>query len=267
MQIGPSNLQIDLLLYPLAFKNTDWAFQEVPINKLTLLERRLGRRKKPPYYPPCIEPFLDRYINDVEFAVFDTETTGFESDARIHQIGVTTLVNGQATQDEEGKNFKINIFDEVQYETQSLVQDYDYEELYDCHYLPDIIEEFEDYMVGKLVVAHNESFDRRRLRFGYHLMERQLPPWLSEKYIDTRRIAKFIQGDDLCGNLGLDNISKNLEIHMADEEDRHEALPDAILTSECLEYLLEVYQKPGPKTIRELITDIGMKYERPKSVL
>jgi len=219
----------------------------------------LARSKNARSIPECLIPFLDKDIDDVPFAILDTETTGFHGRARVHQIGVTTLLNRETALEEDSINIFINIFDENFIEHE-MVKEYNYDDLYDeCHF-KDIVEEFEKYIEGKLIVAHNESYDRRMIEYEYELIDRTRPDILMTKFFDTRRIAKLVLGKDLLGDRSLDWLSEYLGYFMVDDNDRHEALPDAILTSNCLGALFSMYQELGKKKVSDLIEDIGIKY-------
>ena len=197
-------------------------------------------------------------ISGVPFAVLDTETTTFSKEARVHQIGIATLLNGEVLDNKF--SYHLNIFDGNEPDEDVLDDHYDYDHLYDCIHFSDVVERMERYCHGKVIVAHNESYDRKKLLFEYDLINRVPPEQFTTKYIDTKKAAQITLADELNEDRSLDNIADILNRFMLDENDRHEALPDAILTAELLGDMLEIFSEDGSKLLVDLIETLGIKY-------
>lgn len=190
-------------------------------------------------------------LEEVKFCVVDTETTGLEKTARVHQLGAVILHKGGVFE-AEGLDLKFNIFAD-DYEPERMIEGYDYHEL---HEYPTFIEEWpeiENFMEDCVIVAQNEKFDRARI--NYELEIGGIDP-MKGKMLDLVNISKMIYPEEFNDSANLDVVAGHLNLSISDEE-RHTALPDAILTAYCLEALLNEWQCNKINSLGELLEGIG----------
>ncbi len=174
-------------------------------------------------------------ISDMEFVVFDLETTGITYDAEIMEIGAVKIKNGKIVDTYHQYIKPKGKISEKSIEITGLTFDY----LKDKPYIEDIIEDFISFIGNAALVAHNAAFD-----YGH------IKQYLKNNYlvIDTLQLArslyfketkKFYLGA-LCELFGipLDNA--------------HSALCDAMATGKLFIKMLDDLKKKNVLRYEEI---------------
>ena len=205
--------------------------------------------------PGFVKQNRHKNLNDIKFCFLDTETTGLEKTARVHQFGAVILHDG-AVFEAEAIELKFNFFADGP-QPENMVKGYDYKELYDYPTFREQWAEVREFFVDTVLVAQNQGFDLRVMNHELEIIEK---PLLEGPLIDLVWISKFMYPDDFKKSANLDVVAEHLGFSIYDEE-RHEALPDTILSAYCMGHMLYEYQEDGQKTLNDLLNDIGGKYE------
>lgn len=181
------------------------------------------------YYPSFFKNYQNRFkekqpktINETRFVVFDTETTGLDTNKdRILSIGAVAIKNNSI---EISDSFEIYIKqDEFKVETveiHGLLKegnlDKDLEEK--------AIEYFLNYIRNAVLVAHHAAFDIEMIN---NSLKRLNLPKLKNKSIDTGILYKKLEGKK-DNHFNLDVLCEEFNIP---KHDRHTASGDAFITA------------------------------------
>lgn len=189
--------------------------------------------------------------------IFDTETTGLnaEGDDRIIEIGAVELVNYVPT----GRTYHQYINPERPIDPGAIaVHGITDAQVADKPVYAEIIESFEQFIGGDLLVAHNAEFDMRFINAEYKRLG--MPPLPKDRFLDTLVMArKMFPGapnslDALCKRYNVDNSGRTL----------HGALLDSQLLAEVFLELAGGRQPEllgggkGPSTQQQDQEDVGI---------
>lgn len=180
-------------------------------------------------------------INNLEFCVFDLETTGgnHKSD-KIIEVGLVKIKNLKII---EQKNFliqpEIKIPDFIQKLTNITPQD-----VKTAPVIEDVIDEILHFMGDSILVAHNTSFD---VPFFNSVLTRLDRPELQNKSLCTNLMTKY-----LIPHLMNSNLNYMSKIFQISHHQAHRALDDAIATAELLLIYLNIFIDKGIQKINHL---------------
>lgn len=166
-------------------------------------------------------------LNEVDFVVFDTETTGFNlSTDRILSIGAVRVLNNQI---DIKNSFEIFLKQEVSnpesIPIHGIIKEHKYQKIPE----KEAIMLFSDYVKDSILVGHHVGYDIKMLN---NSLERNGLAPLKNRSIDTNylfkktKIINYLLKNDR--NYSLDDICQELNITT---HDRHNAAGDAFLTS------------------------------------
>lgn len=180
-------------------------------------------------------------INNLEFCVFDLETTGGNhKNDKIIEVGLVKIKNLKIV---EQKNFliqpEIKIPDFIQKLTNITPQD-----VKTAPVIEDVIEEILSFMGDSILVAHNTSFD---VPFFNSVLVRLGRPELQNKSLCTNLMTKY-----LIPHLMNSNLNYMSKIFQISHNQAHRALDDAIATAELLLIYLNIFIDKGIQKINHL---------------
>lgn len=164
---------------------------------------------------------------ETNFVAIDLETaTSIRSS--ICQIGITEVVNGKP---QTPKSWLVqpegNIYDSMNIWIHGITP----EDTKNCPSFPEVWKDVLPYLQGKIVVAHNTSFDMYALRDAFNKYGMEYPTF---DYFCTLRIARYIVKG--CYSYSLDIVLNHLGIEF---EHHHKADSDSLgcakLLLKCLE--------------------------------
>lgn len=170
-------------------------------------------------------------INQLKFCIFDLETTGGNQDKdEIIEIGIALVENFQITNE---KNFllkpKVKIPEFIQKLT-SISND----DVKGCPKIEDVIDEILSMMEGRILIAHNTSFD---VPFFNSVLRRLGKEELANKSICTNLMSKY-----LIPNLLNTNLSYMSNLFKIDHGNAHRALDDARATAKIFLIFLQIFK-------------------------
>jgi DNA polymerase-3 subunit epsilon len=176
------------------------------------------------------------------FVVIDTETTGLHAEARIIELGVVYLSSRGNIQ----KTFNTLLFgDGTTGEWFArMVHGIKKSELDGAPQFKHIASDFLESLEGRIVFAHNASFDLKRINYELKLARR-------------RRIRQMACTMQLGVHLGYGRmkLDKAVEEFGLFRQISHHALFDALVTSQ----LLQFYLSEHPREVREYLTKLDIK--------
>lgn len=169
-------------------------------------------------------------IKDMEFVVFDLETTGGNQKSdKIIEIGLVRIKNLEVVEEMDFLiNPEIKIPDFIQKLT-SIKQD----DVQSAALIEDVIEDVREFMGDSILVAHNTSFD---IPFFNSVLRRLEKPELENKSLCTNLMTKYLIPNLLNSNLNY--MSKIFNIR---HSKAHRALDDARATAELLLNYLKIF--------------------------
>ncbi len=169
-------------------------------------------------------------LQDLDFVVFDLETTGgnHKSD-KIIEIGLVRVVNLEIV---EEKNYLINPEIKIPEFIQKLTN-IKQDDVKDSPVIEDVIDEVLKFMGDSILVAHNTSFD---VPFFNSVLRRQNKPELENRSICTNLMTKY-----LIPNLLNSNLNYMSKIFNIKHSKAHRALDDAKATAELLLNYLKIF--------------------------
>lgn len=217
-----------------------------PQTPLQLATRQAGR---PEFYDfdlfhqPGQNPVLDqRLLSQLNYTVFDTETTGLQPTAgdEIISIGALRIVNSRLLQQES--------FDQLVQPGRALTA-----ESIAIHGISDamlkgqpalkqVLPRFHRYAEDSVLVAHNAAFDMRFLQ----LKEEQTGIRFRQPVLDTLLLSQVIHPHQQQHSL--EAIAVRLGVPIVG---RHTALGDAIVTGEVFLKMLPLLAEKGILTLKE----------------
>ena len=206
------------------------------------------KRKSETTYPDFWRDYLSGFeqeqssnLDDAEFVVFDTETTGFDFNAdRILSIGALKLKGGQIAVNESLEVYlKQTHFDPKTAEIHGLIS----QERTSTLSEEEATREFIRYIGNAVLVAHHADFDCTMIN---RALARMGLPSMKNRVLDTVRLYKAtrIKSNLIDPNrgLGLDEIAEKYDI---DVQDRHTASGDAMITAIIFLKTMSVLRKKG----------------------
>lgn len=183
----------------------------------------------------------DKHFNELEFTVFDTETTGMSpaKGARLVEIAAVKVKPGLKLDLQDTFSTLINPKCPIPYQAYA-VHGISTEMVSGSPEAHEILPDFYNFAGDSIVIAHNASFDCSFLRYQSELSSIQFP---LKKIIDTVKLAKVAQKG--LQSYSLDNLIRFFDIQVPlPETYRHRALFDAahtaILLTICLQKLSEM---------------------------
>jgi DNA polymerase III subunit epsilon len=180
-------------------------------------------------------------LNDLEFCVFDLETTGGNhTKDGIIEIGLVVIKNKKITLE---KNYLINPRQKIPDFIQKLTSIYD-RDVKDAPVIDDVIHEILEIMSDRILVAHNTSFD---VPFFNSVLTRLGMDELKNKSICTNLMTKF-----LIPNLLSTNLTYMAKMFKLDHGKAHRALDDARASAQLLLRYLDIFEQKNIDKINHL---------------
>lgn len=169
-------------------------------------------------------------INDLEFVVFDLETTGGNhNNDKIIEIGLVKIVNLKIV---EKKDFLVQPEIPVPIFIQKLTS-ISTRDLKDAPIIEEIIDEILDFMGDAILVAHNTSFD---VPFFNSVLRN-----LGLEELENKTICTNLMTKNLIPGLMNSNLNYMCEVFDIDHGRAHRALDDTIATARLLIIYLESF--------------------------
>lgn len=188
---------------------------------------------------------LDKALDDLDYVVFDTETTGLNPGRgdQIVQISGVRLVKGAPT----GEEFNTLVNPGIPIPPSSTrfhgISD---DMVAGAPLLADAIRSFAGFVKGSVLVAHNAAFDMKFVR----MHEQESGVVFDNPVLDTLLISFVLQPNHSAHTL--DAIAARFGVSISDEV-RHTALGDARGTAEIFVRMLPVLRRNGLATLGELL--------------
>ena len=188
----------------------------------------------------------DTPLRELDFVVFDTETTGLDPSGgdEIISIAGVRIVNGRIM---SGEVFDIYInpgrsippaSTKIHHITDEMVAD--------APPIDFVLPKFEAFVSDSVLVAHNAAFDMKFLS----MKQEQTGITFTNPVLDTVLLAAHLQGQN--ASLTLDTLAEQFGIDIPPEM-RHTALGDSLATAEVLLCLIDLLEASGVKTLREAV--------------
>tara|TARA_B100000925_G_scaffold291622_1_gene280414 strand:- start:195 stop:1502 length:1308 start_codon:yes stop_codon:yes gene_type:complete len=170
-------------------------------------------------------------IDQLKFCIFDLETTGGNQDRdEIIEIGIALVENFQITSE---KNFllkpKVKIPEFIQKLTSISNED-----VKGCPKIEEVIDEIISMMEGRILVAHNTSFD---VPFFNSVLRR-----LGKKELENKSICTNLMSKYLIPNLLNTNLSYMSNLLKVKHGNAHRALDDARATAKIFLIFLKIFK-------------------------
>ncbi|MCC8107311.1 MAG: PolC-type DNA polymerase III [Clostridiales bacterium] len=177
---------------------------------------------------------------DVDFVVFDLETTGFSpQNNRIIEIGAVKVQGGKIT--DKYSTF-VNPEVPIPFRIEELTSIND-NMVMDSPTIETILPEFMEFCEGCVMVAHNASFDMSFIEENC----RRLSIPCDKTAVDTVAIARVLL--PALNRFKLDTVAKAVGVPLGHH---HRAVDDAGCTAEIFEKFLDMLKKRGITTLRAL---------------
>ncbi|MEZ4599903.1 MAG: exonuclease domain-containing protein [Syntrophotaleaceae bacterium] len=192
----------------------------------------------------CVEDLCKQPLNQLTFAVFDTETTGLQPSQgdEIIQVGAVRIVNGRILYDETMDQL-VNPMRTVPEES-IRIHGITPELLQDQPTIETVLPELHHFAEGSVLVAHNAAFDMKFLK----LKERETGIRFEQPVLDTLLLSSIVH-PHLEGH-GLEQIAQRLNVAVIG---RHTALGDALVTAEILCKLIPLLADKGIYTLNQAL--------------
>jgi DNA polymerase III epsilon subunit family exonuclease len=187
---------------------------------------------------------LDRPLADLSYTVFDTETTGLEPAAgdEIIQIGAVRIVNSRMLRQE---NFNELVDPERLLRPEGIrIHGITDDMVRGQPSIDAVLPAFHDFCNDTVLVAHNAAFDMRFLQ----LKEERTGIVFSQPVLDTLLLSAVLHANQ--DSHQLEKIAERLGISI---ESRHNALGDALATSEVFLKMLPLLEQMGISTLRQAL--------------
>jgi len=184
----------------------------------------------------------DYELRELEYTIFDTETTGFHpySGDQLIAIGAVKIKAGKIT---DTFHTYINPLRPVPPEIQTLTQITD-QQLENQPLLLEGLYEFLQFAYQSYLVAHNADFD---LHFLNIALKKNLGLKIKHPIIDTMNLAYHLHP-----RLSSHDLDRLLQYYQIPIKNRHNALGDAKMTAELLHCLFKGLEERGITTVGAL---------------
>lgn len=202
----------------------------------------------------CFNP-TNKNIDDVEYVVYDVETTGLSANFnKLIEIGAVKVRGKQIV--DRFQQF-IQIDEPLSDFTTSLTGITD-EDLQGGTTLKDALRKFYDWSKNSVLVAHNAIFDLQFLARNY---EKELGLSLKQPVIDTLELSRFLHPENTYHSLKI--LAKRYKVVM-DSDSHHRADYDAEKLTEIFMQMLPKLNDLEIKTLVELNTKNNINKTRGK---
>ncbi|SDX91040.1 DNA polymerase-3 subunit epsilon [Lutibacter oricola] len=183
------------------------------------------RKTYPKYFKKYLNSFKNKKpksINKTRFVVFDTETTGLDTNTdRILSIGAIAINNGII---DVADSFEIYLkqdqFNADTVEIHGILKEGNIEKISE----EKAIEHFINYLKNAVLIAHHAAFDVKMIN---SILKRMNLQKLKNKSIDTGILYKKLEGKQ-NDHFSLDKLCEEFNIPL---HDRHTASGDAYITA------------------------------------
>jgi DNA polymerase-3 subunit epsilon len=186
----------------------------------------------------------DTPLRDLDYVVFDTETTGLnpsQGDLMISIAGVR-IVNGRVLRGE--------VFDQLINPRRNIpaastkIHHITNEMVAEAPFIEDVLPRFHSFCENSVLVAHNAAFDMRFLT----LQQDKCRVRFEHPVLDTVLLAAHLDGQ--ADSLTLDTLAERFAIEIPPEA-RHTALGDSLATAELMLRLIDMLEAAGVRTLGE----------------
>ncbi|TVQ54807.1 MAG: PAS domain-containing protein [Rhodobacteraceae bacterium] len=188
----------------------------------------------------------DTPLRNLDYVVFDTETTGLEpskGDRMISLAGVR-IVNGRVLR---GEVFATHINPRMRIPPASTrIHKITDAMVTDAPHIEEVLPRFRAFAADSVLIAHNAAFDMRFLT----LQQEACKVRFDNPVLDTVLLAAHLDGQ--ADSLTLDTLADRFAIEIP-PEDRHTALGDSLATAELFLRLVDMLEVAGVRTLREAV--------------
>jgi DNA polymerase-3 subunit epsilon len=214
--------------------------------------RSLEKHSRPEYYDfdlfrhaQTAEGLAERHLADLNYTVFDTETTGLEPSAgdEIISLGAVRIVNGRLLQREVYEQL-VNPQRPVGKDS-SRIHGIDEQALAGQPTIGEVLPQFHHFCEDTVLVAHNAAFDMRFLE----LKEAATGIRFTHPVLDTLLLSVIVNPSQEGHNL--EAVAERLGVSVIG---RHTALGDALVTGEIFLKLLPLLADHGIVTLGQALS-------------
>ncbi len=195
---------------------------------------------------PTRSALADAGLRELNYVVFDTETTGLEPqrDDEIVQIGGVRIVNGRVLRGE--------VFDRLVHPGRRIpaastrIHGIGDADVADADPVAVAVPRFHAFVGDSVLVAHNAAFDMSFLT----KRQRTLGVTFGQPVLDTVLLAAHVFGPG--ASLTLDALAERFGVTLP-ERDRHTALGDALATAHVFLRLVALLEAGGTRTLNDAL--------------
>nr|WP_321456008.1 exonuclease domain-containing protein [uncultured Cohaesibacter sp.] len=188
----------------------------------------------------------DRPLRELDYVVFDTETTGLDPSGgdEIISIAGVRIVNGRIMHGE--------IFDQYVHPGRAIppastkIHHITNEMVAEAPAIGSVLPRFHGFVSDAVLVAHNAAFDMKFLS----LKQDEVGVKFNNPVLDTVLLAAHLQGQS--SSLTLDALAEQFGIEIPAKV-RHTALGDSLATAQVLLCLIDLLEASGIKTLRDAV--------------